>query len=213
MADMIAVMNQGVIEQIGTPQEIYHRPRSMFVAEFIGSPADELPATARPATGRRCRWPGGRCRAVPELREAAPGRLVLGVRPEHVRFSDDGAGPRRRCSAPNIWAPARLSPSTPSTGGCEARARTPSVASIGETVGLAFEPGQLILFDAHERAGALPYRPVSSGRSPWLRCASPASASVRRHRRRRCRSTLAINDGEFVVLLGRPAPARPRRCA
>ena len=38
MADKIAVMNHGVIEQFGTPQEIYDRPASMFVADFIGSP-------------------------------------------------------------------------------------------------------------------------------------------------------------------------------
>ena len=38
MADRIIVMNHGVIEQIGTPQEVYDRPRTMFVADFIGSP-------------------------------------------------------------------------------------------------------------------------------------------------------------------------------
>ena len=38
MADNIAVMNQGGIEQLGTPQEIYDHPRTMFVADFIGSP-------------------------------------------------------------------------------------------------------------------------------------------------------------------------------
>ncbi|KFZ27282.1 MAG: sn-glycerol-3-phosphate import ATP-binding protein UgpC [Candidatus Izimaplasma bacterium HR2] len=38
LADRIVVMNQGVIEQIGTPNEIYHTPESMFVAQFIGSP-------------------------------------------------------------------------------------------------------------------------------------------------------------------------------
>src|ERR1700730_10567781 len=38
MADRIAVMNQGRVEQIGTPQEIYDRPRTMFVADFIGAP-------------------------------------------------------------------------------------------------------------------------------------------------------------------------------
>ena len=38
MADKIAVMNHGVIEQFGTPQEIYDRPATMFVADFIGSP-------------------------------------------------------------------------------------------------------------------------------------------------------------------------------
>src|SRR5262249_5494782 len=39
MADKIAVMNHGVIEQLGTPREVYERPASMFVADFIGSPA------------------------------------------------------------------------------------------------------------------------------------------------------------------------------
>src|SRR5215510_1179623 len=38
MADKIAVMNQGIVEQFGTPQDIYDRPASMFVADFIGSP-------------------------------------------------------------------------------------------------------------------------------------------------------------------------------
>src|SRR6266851_3004857 len=39
LADKIAVMNRGFIEQLGTPREIYDRPASMFVADFIGSPA------------------------------------------------------------------------------------------------------------------------------------------------------------------------------
>ena len=38
MADMIVVMNHGVIEQVAPPREIYDRPASMFVADFIGSP-------------------------------------------------------------------------------------------------------------------------------------------------------------------------------
>src|SRR5215813_12785256 len=38
MADRIAIMNQGRVEQVGTPQEIYDRPRTMFVADFIGAP-------------------------------------------------------------------------------------------------------------------------------------------------------------------------------
>jgi spermidine/putrescine transport system ATP-binding protein len=45
MSDRIAVMSQGVLEQIGSPEEIYHRPASLFVAGFIGS-ANLLPGTA-----------------------------------------------------------------------------------------------------------------------------------------------------------------------
>src|ERR1051325_5050835 len=43
MADKIAVMSNGVIEQFGTPREIYDRPTTMFVADFIGSPPPRLP--------------------------------------------------------------------------------------------------------------------------------------------------------------------------
>src|SRR6202046_2717046 len=54
MADCIAVMNAGRIEQIDTPQEIYDRPASMFVADFIGSPPlNFLHFQARPAGGDR----------------------------------------------------------------------------------------------------------------------------------------------------------------
>ena len=53
MADKIAVMNRGVIEQFATPQEIYDRPVSMFVADFIGSPPmNFLPLHARRVEGR-----------------------------------------------------------------------------------------------------------------------------------------------------------------
>ena len=45
MSDRIAVMSEGVVEQIGTPEEIYNRPASLFVAGFIGS-ANLLPGTA-----------------------------------------------------------------------------------------------------------------------------------------------------------------------
>ena len=61
MADQIAVMNKGRVEQIGTPQEVYDRPASMFVADFIGSPpmnllagrADETDAALDEANSRR----------------------------------------------------------------------------------------------------------------------------------------------------------------
>ncbi len=54
MADRIAVMNAGRIEQIGTPQEVYDRPAIMFVADFIGSPPMNFlhfEAGLEPATG------------------------------------------------------------------------------------------------------------------------------------------------------------------
>ena len=73
MGDRIAVMNDGVLEQVGTPEELYERPANRFVGGFIGSPAmqfvDSDRLGLRPAARRRwsaCRpeaarpWPGER---------------------------------------------------------------------------------------------------------------------------------------------------------
>ena len=93
MADQIAVMNNGVVEQLGAPQEIYDRPASAFVADFIGSPPmNLLPFHDRLAPGQRHVRAGDAEIAVPELRQALPpGEHLLGARPEHVRI--DAAGP------------------------------------------------------------------------------------------------------------------------
>src|SRR3954463_8094539 len=92
MADKIAVMNRGVVEQLGTPQEIYDRPATMFVADFIGSPAmNFIRFDGRLAAGaNRVRIDGAEIR-VPELHEDADGgELVLGVRPEQVMLTAEG---------------------------------------------------------------------------------------------------------------------------
>jgi len=77
MGDRIAVMNHGVLEQVGTPEELYERPANRFVAGFIGSPAMSfLEPSAAVALG---------------LRDA-----VVGVRPEHARRWREGlVGPLR----------------------------------------------------------------------------------------------------------------------
>src|SRR4051812_10250183 len=90
MADKIAVMNRGVIEQFATPQEIYDRPVSMFVADFIGSPPmNFLSLHAGLAKGARSLQINGATVAVPEIHEdLIESELALGIRPEHVRFDD-----------------------------------------------------------------------------------------------------------------------------
>ena len=101
MADVIAVMNKGEVLQAGTPFEIYHRPRSMFVAQFIGSPAMNflrLPARRAGDAVPLCGQAGRRAR---RCTPSAPGQgWSSGVRPEHVRLADDGRsrgrGVRRR---------------------------------------------------------------------------------------------------------------------
>ncbi|MCL6450596.1 MAG: sn-glycerol-3-phosphate ABC transporter ATP-binding protein UgpC [Acetobacteraceae bacterium] len=92
MGDRIVVMRDGVIQQQATPQEVYHHPRNLFVAGFIGSPAmnfwrgdlvEEGGAIWFRAPGVNIRLPEGR---YPALRQAGvPGQpVVLGVRPEDL---------------------------------------------------------------------------------------------------------------------------------
>src|SRR4051794_38034189 len=90
MTDKIAVMNRGVVEQFATPQQIYDRPVSMFVADFIGSPPmNFLAVRAAVNKGTRALRVNGASVAVPEVHEdLAETEFALGIRPEHIRFDD-----------------------------------------------------------------------------------------------------------------------------
>lgn len=149
MADKIAVMNHGVIEQFGTPQEIYDRPASMYVANFIGSPPmNFIRFTAGLPKGARAAQIGAAEVAMPELRmDVAPGELALGVRPEHVRFSD--ASPLRGAIYGSEYLGTNQIVTVETQGGL-VRARLPADHSyaIGAPVGLTFKSERLSLFDA-----------------------------------------------------------------
>ena len=88
LAQRIIVMNAGRIEQIGTPEEVYGRPATTFVANFIGAPAMNL--LRGQASGRR--FSVGE--QVLELPAPAPrdGELILGLRPEHAVQSPQSNG-------------------------------------------------------------------------------------------------------------------------
>ncbi|MFG6465147.1 ABC transporter ATP-binding protein [Roseateles sp. BYS87W] len=94
LADRIVVMNGGRIEQLGAPMEIYQRPRTRFVAGFVGSPAmNFLPARRLPdAQGRLVvALPGdGVLHTQVPVPAALVGELQVGVRPEALRLSADG---------------------------------------------------------------------------------------------------------------------------
>jgi len=101
MSDRIAVLNGGQVEQFGMPMELYHRPCSRFVANFIGHPAmNMLPARLFAAEedqiGLRCE---GLELTVPvrALDSVCVGDdLILGIRPEHVTPARDGVSARVR---------------------------------------------------------------------------------------------------------------------
>jgi multiple sugar transport system ATP-binding protein len=101
LADRVVVMNHGVIEQVGPPTELYHRPATQFVAGFIGSPAmNFLPATIEAAGGGglTVKIHGGPSLPIPAERtqryQSAVGRrTLLGVRPEHLAQVPDNPRP------------------------------------------------------------------------------------------------------------------------
>ncbi|GEN24299.1 ABC transporter ATP-binding protein [Halomonas cupida] len=95
MADKIVVLQGGIVEQVGSPMELYHHPRNRFVAGFIGSPKmNFLPATVRSAgtQGVEVGLPGGGTAHIPVVgSEVAEGQaLELGVRPEHLQLTGKG---------------------------------------------------------------------------------------------------------------------------
>jgi multiple sugar transport system ATP-binding protein len=97
MADKIVVLHGGIIEQVGSPLELYHRPNNMFVAGFIGSPKmNFIPASVVSSKGRDVvvALPGGSKVTIPMQGNlpATGGKLTLGVRPEHIEVSAKAAG-------------------------------------------------------------------------------------------------------------------------
>ncbi len=97
MADKIVVMRDGLVEQIGSPLELYDAPVNQFVAGFIGSPAmNFLPGTCHAGdTGPRIDLGGGLHWPAPPAAAAALGQQVLyGIRPEHLQIADPRTGIR-----------------------------------------------------------------------------------------------------------------------
>jgi multiple sugar transport system ATP-binding protein len=95
MADRIAVMSAGRLQQVGTPQEVYDAPANLFVAQFIGTPPmNTLPGTIRATDGGTPAVDvgGGHVPVPPGLRASLDdGRpVVVGVRPEHLVLAADG---------------------------------------------------------------------------------------------------------------------------
>ena len=88
MADKIVAMHDGVVEQVGTPLDLYDRPRNVFVASFIGSPAMNLLPVK--ANGQGVVDNAGNRWTVPSVPTTSGQALTLGVRPEHLRLDDAG---------------------------------------------------------------------------------------------------------------------------
>jgi multiple sugar transport system ATP-binding protein len=94
MADRLAILDDGRLQQVGTPREVYESPQNLFVARFIGSPPmNTLPGTFTLAAGEPMIDVAGTLVPIapPVAAVLEPGRpVVLGVRPEHLTLAEVG---------------------------------------------------------------------------------------------------------------------------
>ena len=98
LGQRVAVMRDGLLQQVDTPQELYHQPRNLFVAAFIGSPAMNLRRGARSRTARSSS-PASGSRSTRAAAGGRPAASILGIRPEDFEdaaFAERGAADDRR---------------------------------------------------------------------------------------------------------------------
>ena len=140
MADRVICMNKGLIEQIGSPDDLYLRPKTVFVASFIGSP---------PINMMQGQVEDGRLRtgeAVFDVSGAPPGAVTVGLRAEHMRFGATGMPGR----ISQIEPMGRETLYVVNTDIGSIRVLEPGSTAahrIDAQVNMAFDPGDTLVFD------------------------------------------------------------------
>jgi multiple sugar transport system ATP-binding protein len=151
LGDRIAVMKDGLVQQFGTPAEIYNRPANRFVAEFIGSPAMNMVDAQRVMTVTGAALTAqGVALVITDAQRAAvqaqsSAELVYGLRPESISFAPQGL-PGKLCmiepTGPETYA-------TVDTAAGKLTARVPGVlqAVVGDAVHLQWSAESSHVFD------------------------------------------------------------------
>jgi multiple sugar transport system ATP-binding protein len=162
LADRVAIMDRGVLQQVGPPREVYAKPASVFVAGFLGSPPMNLltaRATSEAGTpsleiaGTAIGASGGLAARLASL-PGEQGEVILGVRPEEVMI---GREPGTRSVPGEVFVVEDLGNErliTLDLGGQFVVARVPAdyPAEMGERLWFGFDPERAHLFDpASER--------------------------------------------------------------
>ena len=144
LAHRIAVLSQGELQQIGTPDEVYDRPANLFVAEFIGSPPMNLLEATR--DGDSVVASGGWRIPVPAgLRGSANGGLTVGLRPEGIEIVTDGQPAEVVAVEPfgsEVIVDVRVG-----SQALKIRAAPDVRPAPGSSIGLRAEPSAVRLFD------------------------------------------------------------------
>lgn len=165
LADRIAIMNDGAVQQIGRPTEVYSDPANMFVAHFIGSPninffdvdLDESGSTPR-LVHEAFEYELSTEFAERVRAETDETELVLGVRPENMLIAD---GPESGRTIPAEVVVVETVGSDNfiylDVAGDEVRVRAPATVlpDPGDTLHLTFEESEIYLFDRHTEESVL----------------------------------------------------------
>ena len=188
LGDKVAVMKDGVIQQFGTPHEIYNNPANLFVASFIGSPPmNFVPLRIRQRDGR---WVGvlnseqGSCELPLPITSDEGLRdreLILGIRPEQIGLSNGSAADLSLLVDIEV-----VEPTGPDTlvvfalnqvKAC-CRLAPDQAPRVGETLNLQFDPRKVLLFDAQsgERLGLA--QPAATRESKVTRLVSNGAGPV-----------------------------------
>jgi multiple sugar transport system ATP-binding protein len=159
LGDRIAVMRDGVVQQFGTPDDIYARPATRFVAEFIGSPAMNMMQADAVQAGAGTLSVKGQPIALTEalqqaLRERKPAGCVIGLRPEAIELVDtaSAAGVPGRLKLLEPTGPDTYAFVETAIGDLVLRTGGHVPHRIGEAVHLAWDPRDLHVFDASTEA-------------------------------------------------------------
>ncbi len=158
MGHRIAVMNHGLLQQVGTPQEVYRRPANVFVATFLGAPPMNLIDGALESVNGGWRFRGTNFNvplsaevvSSPELEQEARGELKLGLRPEHFKLGQAGEEdgiPGRVGFLEPVGSDLYL---TVEAGGTSLQVRTDPDSPLqpGDNVVLLFDPWRAHVFGA-----------------------------------------------------------------
>ncbi len=94
LADRIVVMDKGIVQQVGTPEELYRRPANLFVAGFIGSPKMNFLQGALAGSGE-VRLGGGASLAIGGTAPTSGAEIVVGVRPDGFAVTEPAAASLR----------------------------------------------------------------------------------------------------------------------
>jgi multiple sugar transport system ATP-binding protein len=164
LGDKVAVMKDGIVQQFGTPKDIYNNPANLFVASFIGSPPmNFIPLRlSKQGGGWHALLDSGQDRCELPLNlahgESLEGReVMLGIRPEQIGIGTDGDMPSLRAEVQVIeptGPDTMIFVSLNQTKVC-CRLAPDAAPNPGQTLTLQFEPDKVLLFDAQtgERLG------------------------------------------------------------